>query len=536
MIDKLKDIEDFNNFDLTINDLLYDNLCREEFEFIDNEKEEEQITEFCMPYHPDPDEEYRPRDYQKELWEQLFNRYTEKDFDLGICAKEDIGKIRYVDGSIISKRFRRMILVWHRRAGKDINTWQMFLLCAVLQPGVYYYMLPTIAQGRKAIFDTIANDGTKFIDYLPKQLYLNGVGWNKQEMKIEIDLGEVNGVKRTSIIQILGSDNYDRIVGTNPKGIVFSEFALCNPVAWDFFRPILRANNGFAWFISTPRGKNHFFHLVERAKELVNSWFVSIKTIDDTKIVVSKEQYLEEIEEGMEEAKARQEYYCDFNAPVKGTYYSDLINKVYDDGRYEVFFPNKSKPCFIAFDIGMNDTTCLTFWQETEDGFDIIDFYENNGEALDHYVKYIQKWEITNEIFVSELYFPHDMAVNEFAGGKKRIEVAKTAMPDKRCFILDKTPIQEGIDCVRRVLGYCRFRKKEKNKNILRLLDSLANYRKVFNDKTQQYNETPLHDWASNPADSFRYFSLVVDKKVINKRKKGKLVKAANMSQLNKGL
>ena len=184
----------------------------------------------------------------------------------------------------------------------------------------------------------------------------------------------------------------------------------------------------------------------------------------------------------------------------------------------------------------MNDTTCLTFWQETEDGFDIIDFYENNGEALDHYVKYIQKWEITNEIFVSELYFPHDMAVNEFAGGKKRIEVAKAAMPDKRCFILEKTPIQEGIDCVRRVLGYCRFRKKEKNKNILRLLDSLANYRKVFNDKTQQYNETPLHDWASNPADSFRYFSLVVDKKVINKRKKGKLVKAANMSQLNKGL
>lgn len=227
-----------NLLNLTINDLLEDNRCEDEFIFIDDDEEEILPETFTMPYHPDPNVEYIPRDYQQEIWSGLFNRWTEEDYNLGLCEEEQVGDIRVVDGSIISKKFRRMVLVWHRRAGKDINTWQMFLLCAVLNPGVYFYMLPTIAQGRKAIFDTIANDGTKFIDYLPKQLFLNGVGWNKNEMKIELDLGEVNGVKRTSIIQILGSDNYDRIVGTNPKGIVFSEFALCNPTAWDFFRSI----------------------------------------------------------------------------------------------------------------------------------------------------------------------------------------------------------------------------------------------------------------------------------------------------------
>lgn len=515
-----------NLLNLTINDLLEDNRCEDEFIFIDDDEEEVLPETFTMPYHPDPNVEYIPRDYQQEIWSGLFNRWTDEDYNLGLCEEEQVGDIRVVDGSIISKKFRRMVLVWHRRAGKDINTWQMFLLCAVLNPGVYFYMLPTIAQGRKAIFDTIANDGTKFIDYLPKQLFLNGVGWNKNEMKIELDLGEVNGVKRTSIIQILGSDNYDRIVGTNPKGIVFSEFALCNPTAWDFFRPILKLNDGFAWFISTPRGKNHFYRLVEKAKELKDTWFVSIKTINDTKLLNHK-QYLEEIEEGMEEAKARQEYLCDFDAPVKGTYYSEMINKVYTENRYDTYLPNKGKEVYIAFDIGVNDKTSMVFWQESDEGFDVIDYYDNDGEALDHYVRYIKQWEQKNQMYVKEIFFPHDMNVKEFAGGNTRIKVARDAMPDKRCVVLERSGVNEGIDCVRRVLNYCNFLK---SKNILKLLDALANYRKEYDEKKQEFKDNPVHDWTSHPSDAFRYMAMICDRKIKLKKRRNVAVKANNMS------
>jgi hypothetical protein len=524
---KLNEEELKNNcLNLTINDLLEDNRCEDEFTLLDDEYEDELPDSFYMPYHPDPDKEYIPRDYQQELWNGVFNRWTKEDFKLGLCEKDQVGDYRILDGSVISKRFRRMILVWHRRAGKDINTWHLFLLCAALNPGVYFYMLPTIAQGRKAIFDTIANDGTKFIDYLPKQLYLNGVGWNKQDMKIEIDLGEVNGIKRVSIIQILGSDNYDRIVGTNPKGIVFSEFALCNPTAWDFFRPILKLNDGFAWFISTPRGKNHFYRLVEKAKELKDTWYVSIKNIHDTKLLTHQD-YLDEINEGMEEPTARQEYLCDFDAPVKGTYYSEMIGKVYSENRFEVFIPNKGKEVYCAFDIGVNDKTCILFWQESDEGFDIIDYYDNDGEALDHYVRYIKQWENINQMYVKEIYFPHDMNVKEFAGGNTRIKVARDAMPDKTCKVLERSSVNEGIDCLRRVLNYCRFMK---NKNVLKLIDGLQNYRKEYNEKKQEFMDNPVHDWASHPSDTARYFAMVVDRKIKLKKRRTVAVKANNMS------
>ena len=123
-------------------------------------------------------------------------------------------------------------------------------------------------------------------------------------MKIEL----VNG----SIIKLLGSDVIDRIVGTNPINIWFTEFSLHKPEAWHYLRPILAENGGTAWFNGTPRGLNHFYQTFKMA-EKDDAWFTQYLTRNVTGIPT-----LDAIEEdrrsGMPESLIQQEYYVAWTA------------------------------------------------------------------------------------------------------------------------------------------------------------------------------------------------------------------------------
>ena len=139
--------------------------------------------------------------------------------------------------------------------------------------GTVFYVFPTFSQGRRIIWDAIQNDGMRILDYIPKQLVESR---NEQQMRIRF----VNG----SVLQIIGSDNYDNtLVGTNPMGVIFSEFALTDPRAYQFVRPILTANGGWCFIQSTPRGRNSFWELFKIAQDNPQSWFHYIKTVDETK-------------------------------------------------------------------------------------------------------------------------------------------------------------------------------------------------------------------------------------------------------------
>lgn len=138
------------------------------------------------------------------------------------------------------------------------------------QVGTYYYLFPTYAQGKKILWDGIDKQGFKFLDHFPPPLVRSK---NEQEMQIEL----VNG----SIAQIIGTDKMDSIVGTNPVGCVFSEYALQNPKGWDLIRPILRENGGWAVFAYTPRGHNHGKELYDMAKTNPD-WYCDLRTVRDT--------------------------------------------------------------------------------------------------------------------------------------------------------------------------------------------------------------------------------------------------------------
>jgi hypothetical protein len=186
-----------------------------------------------------------------------------------------------------------------RRAGKDIVAFNYMLRCAIQTIGVYFYIFPTYSQGRKVIWDSITNDGKRFLDFIPQELIFRT---NSSEMKITLTNG--------SIIQLIGSDNIDSIVGTNPRGCVFSEYALQDPQAYQFIRPALTANDGWALFISTPRGHNSLWELYQIALHNPSEWFAYKLTVEDTGHIPLREIAREKESGEMSEDLIQQEYFC----------------------------------------------------------------------------------------------------------------------------------------------------------------------------------------------------------------------------------
>ena len=119
---------------------------------------------------------------------------------------------------------KRFVLVWHRRAGKDMTMLHLTAMMAMQRVGTYLHVLPEQAQARKVIWDAIDIDGLPLLDTaFPAAIVKDK---NISEMKITL--------KNGSIFQLGGSDNYNSMMGTNPIHVTFSEYSIANPSAWDY--------------------------------------------------------------------------------------------------------------------------------------------------------------------------------------------------------------------------------------------------------------------------------------------------------------
>jgi len=400
-----------------------------------------------------------PRDYQLPLWNYMAN------------------------GG------RRAVGVWHRRAGKDSLSLNWTATDAAQNPGLYWHMLPTQSQARKVVWNAIDKKGRRVID----QVFPHSIRdrTSQQEMLI--------GLKSGSMWQAVGSDNFDSLVGANPIGVVFSEWSLTNPATWDFIRPILAENGGWAMFIYTPRGNNHGKRIYDIAKKNDN-WFCSRLTIDDTN-AISSLAVEHERQDGMDEDMIQQEFYCSFDAALQGSYYGKLFNKLDKEGRITSVPYDPSYPVHVSWDLGIGDATALWFAQVIGSEIRLIDYYETSGVGLDHYVHVLNErgYNYADDIC------PHDINVRELITGTTRLETLQNH--GRSVTVIKRTSIDEGIDAVRRFLPKCIFDAEK----CARGLDAMRQYQKKWNEKTQAFADRPLHDWTSNAADSFRYLAQGVE-------------------------
>ncbi|MEK6244029.1 MAG: hypothetical protein AABM33_05955 [Pseudomonadota bacterium] len=393
---------------------------------------------------------------------------------------------------------KRAVAVWHRRAGKDSTAVNWTARSMFARVGTYWHMLPEAAQGRKVIWDAIDSEGRRVIDQaFPKSIR---AGTNNQEMQIRLDTG--------SVWQVVGSDNYNSLVGANPVGVVMSEYSVAKPAAWDYIRPILAENGGWVIFIYTPRGKNHGKRMFEIAKRLLEEgWFAEILTIKDTGLIPMS-VIEDERKSGMSDEMIEQEYFCSFEGSVEGAYYGKVLAAALKDGRITKVPHADGVPVNTFWDLGANDTTAIWFHQRVGVQHRFLLAYENSGEAPSHYFSYLQLHAAKRGYVYGRHFMPHDAetkTLNSLANkdGRNTRELFE-AMGMRDIVVVPRIEdVMVGIDLTRGKLSQCWFDAEGCEPG----LDALSQYHKEYDEKAQTFRQHPKHDWSSNYADAFRQFA-----------------------------
>lgn len=435
----------------------------------------------------------------------LPNNWNPRDYQMDAQAAFEAG-------------IRRIALAWHRRAGKDDFALHNTACAAHERIGGYWHMLPLANQARKAVWDAVnPNTGLKRIDEaFPLRLRKRT---RDQDMFIEFKCG--------STWQVFGSDNYQSGIGSPPVGVVFSEYAMADPDAWAYIRPILAENGGWAMFISTFRGRNHFHRMVQHAIQNPGEWFGQILPVSKSKAikpeVIERERREIAAERGDKEADAiiAQEYECDVDAALPGAYYGEHMSTAQKDGRIGSFPWLSDLPVGIASDLGHNDQTVNWFYQQLPNGrVRIIDVIVGSNVAVDVYARAINRLPYN----VVDTIWPHDGRHGDIR------DVNNTSLKDNarlagwhpiRC--LENEPIATGINAARGLIPVCEFNEvpmrhvklsdgsleteDEARSRMGRALDALRMYRREWDEKLATFRDAPVHDWCSDYADAFRYLA-----------------------------
>jgi len=362
-------------------------------------------------------------------------------------------------------------------------------------------MLPQFSQARKAIWDAVnPRTGKRRIDEaFPQEIRENT---RDQDMFIRFRNG--------STWQVIGSDNYDSLVGTPPIGLTASEWALANPTAWGYLSPILAENGGWASFITTPRGNNHVKTMYDRFKS-DPKWFCEVLTVADTKAISSDaiEQQRKEYEAIFGKAIAdlliEQEFYCSFAGAMVGAYWGAEVAQAERDGRFEEISIDPKYPVHTAWDLGKAVNNPIWCFQTIpgEPGPRIVDFYRPDSDDLEDWCRWLD-----GKGYHGNDYVPHDaMHIN---WGSKRTRFETLKLMGRKPKLVGMASVADGINAGRKTIQLARFHDAEdgRGERMQTGIEGLKNYRREWDDDLKRFRDNPVKDWAEHIGSSWRYLGL----------------------------
>jgi phage terminase large subunit len=384
-----------------------------------------------------------------------------------------------IHDAVDSHRFS--VAVCHRRFGKTVAAINQIIKAAVLcgrDNPRYAVVCPTYTQAKRVAWDYV----TQYTRPLDPKV-------NISELRVDF-MGRR--------ISLYGADSPDSLRGIYLDGVVLDEVGDMNPKIWtEILRPSLADRMGWALFIGTPKGQNHYKELRDRA-ETEDDWALLEFKASQTNILPKAE--LEAARKEMGDDKYFQEFECSFSAAVEGSYYGTILNELAEERFKEIPRDDLCKT-FAAWDLGMGDSTAIWVVQVAGQEVRIMDYIENHGQGLDWYVRELthRDWHKATQLL------PHDVQVRELTTGKSRLEVLREAGLD--CTVIPRLNVDDGIQAVRRLLPKCWFNMPAVKQG----LDCLRNYRREYDEKRQVFYARPLHDWSSHGSDSFRYLALGIE-------------------------
>jgi hypothetical protein len=382
----------------------------------------------------------------------------------------------YIHESI--EKFRYSLLCCHRRFGKTVMCINHLIKKAMTNKHHnprFAYIAPTYGQAKKIAFD--------YLKYYTKEI--PGTKYNETELRCDL----VNGAR----IMLLSSENPDSIRGIYLDGCIIDETAQINPALInEVITPALSDRKGFMILVGTPKGMANLFYDYYQKAQADPKWFLYKAKASETGIVDKEE--LDAALAVMGAQKYEQEFECSFIGNIQGSIYGDLMASL-DDKKQITRVPiDPSYPIHVAWDLGWNDLTVLIFFQQIGHQIHIVDYYENNNQALPHYAQVIKE----KDYVIGTNYGPHDLDQTEFGSGKTRREVAYQM--GLRFKVAPRMAIEDGIHAVKMLLPRCLIDVD----NCSKLINALRHYHRKFSDKERVYKIKPVHDWSSHAADALR--------------------------------
>lgn len=389
---------------------------------------------------------------------------------------------------------RHAEIVAHRRWGKDEIALHRTAIAAFERPAGYWHMLPEYAQARKAIWDAVnPRTGKRRIDEaFPHELRATT---REQEMQIVF----VNG----STWQVVGSDSYNRLVGSTPAGVVYSEWALANPAARAYLRPILAENNGWQVFITTPRGRNHA-HTSFKAAQADPQAFAQVIPATESGVFTperlesERKAYIAEWGEDQGVALFEQEYMCSFDAAILGAYYGAEFRKVDQEGRIRSVPFDPNFEVSTAWDLGRTDDTAIWFYQVIRGEIRIIASHSSNGHDVAFYADLIR----SKPYKYAKHWLPHDARAKTLASNRSVIEQLIPKLGADKLRIVPNLKIQDGIQAARLMFPRVWFDTNCEG------TESLRQYQREWDEDKKCFRDMPRHDFTSHYADAFRMLAL----------------------------
>jgi phage terminase large subunit len=377
------------------------------------------------------------------------------------------------------------VLVMHRRFGKSVWAINHMIARALKNPRQnpqYAYLAPTYGQVKRIAWDYLKH----YTRDIP------GATPNEAELRVDIPRKAMRDRVR---FYLLGAESPDSIRGVYLDGVNLDEYAeMDHDIFVSVLRPALSDRQGWANFIGTPKGKNHFHKLWEFAdtdEAKARGWFRAMYKASETGYVPTAELEAARLE--MLEEKYQQEFECSFTSALVDAYYAREIRAVEAEGRIAPIPYQRELPVYTAWDIGIGDETAIVFWQEVGRQIHVIDYLEMAGEDLPYFAGQVRG---RGYVLYERHYWPHDMNAREFGNKTTRIEQAR-GLGLSPSQIIPKHRVEDRINAARTILSRCYF----DSKKTVKLIEALKGYQKKWN--TEEGRSSPMHNWASHGADAF---------------------------------
>lgn len=378
------------------------------------------------------------------------------------------------------------VVVCHRRFGKTVfgvNHQTDKMVRNTLPSPRAAYIAPTYGQAKRVSWDYY------------KQYTAPIPGTSVNEADLRIDYSH-NGARQI----LLSSENWVSVKGIYLDDCLFDEFGDMDPAVWtEGIRPTLNDRKGSAIFIGTAKGQNHFKKLFDYATQSGDpEWFGAMYKASETGIVSQEE--LDSARRVMTEDEYEQEYECSFNAGLSGAYFAKELSKAEKEGRVGNFPYDPSMAVDTYWDLGIDDMCAVWFVQSHRGRHRCIDYYEVCGSSIPEVVEVVKKKPYTLGTFV----FPHDANARDFSTGKSQIQIFYNLGCRPSRVVPRVGTKREGINAARVLFPLVEFDRVKCKRG----LECLSNYQRKWNSKNNVFEESPLHNWASNGADAFQQFAL----------------------------